>query len=282
MVRFVSARTAAIAAAMLLAACASKPKDTYVERPVEDLYNVAMDKLAAAGNGIDYRAAATAFDEVDRQHPYSNWASRAQLMSAYASYRAGDFDSAILGAQRYLQLHPGAPDAPYATYLGAVSLYDQISDVTRDQAMTQSALDALRQVALRYPQSEYARDATIKIDLATEHLAGKEMVIGRYYLNRSDYVAAINRFRLVVDQYQTTSHVPEALERLTECYLALGVVSEAQKTAAVLGYNFPGSDWYQDAYRLLTKAGVAPSLAETTPQVAPKTMMQRMLGVFGG
>ena len=278
----VGARAATLALALVGAACSSTPKDAYVERPVEELYNGAMDQLAKSTGATEYRAAAVAFDEVDRQHPYSNWATRSQLMSAYAYYRAGDFDSAILGAQRYLQLHPGSADAAYATYLAAVSLYDQIGDVSRDQAMTQAALDALRQVAARYPNTEYGRDALIKIDLATEHLAGKEMEIGRYYLRRADYLAAINRFRSIIDQYQTTSHVPEALERLTECYLALGVIEEARKAAAVLGYNFPGSTWYQDAYRLLVQAGAAPTVVQDTPEAARKTLMQRMLGIFGG
>jgi outer membrane protein assembly factor BamD len=240
-----------------LAACATREPE-YVERPVEELYNEAMDHLQAGR----WANAAAAFDEVERQHPYSQWATRAELMGAYAYFRVGDFAQAILAAQRYLQLHPGNEDAPYANYLVAISHYEQIVDVRRDQASTQAALAALQLVATRYPGTEYARDAEIKIDLVREHLAGKEMTIGRFYLARSDYVGAINRFRQVITDFQTTSHVPEALHRLTECYLALGVIPEAQAAAAVLGYNFPGSDWYLDSYRLLARAGVAQALDE--------------------
>jgi outer membrane protein assembly factor BamD len=236
---------------LILAACADKKDQPYVERPVDQLYNEA----SAAMDAGDYKKAADTFDEVERQHPYSEWATRAQLMSAYAHYQELKYDDAIVSLDRFIQLHPGSPDIAYAYYLRALSYYEQITDVQRDQKVTQQALDALNEVVHRFPDTEYARDAKIKIDLTTDHLAGKEMEIGRYYLRRGEYTAAIGRFRRVVDNYQTTSHVPEALLRLTEAYMALGLVSEAKQTAAVLGYNFPGSDWYADAYTLVTNGG---------------------------
>jgi outer membrane protein assembly factor BamD len=241
-----------VGAFAVLAACAEETP--YVERPVEDLYSDAIDLLEAGQNV----KAAEAFDEVERQHPYSVWATRAQLMAAYAHYRADAYDEAIIAADRFIQLHPGHRDTAYAYYLIAMSYYEQISDVQRDQRMTELALDALAEVVARYPGSDYARDAQLKIDLAHDHLAGKEMAIGRFYLKRGDYVAAINRFRTVIEQYQTTSHVPEALHRLAEAYLSLGVRSEAQTAAAVLGYNFPGSPWYVDSYRLLVDRNMEP------------------------
>ncbi len=264
----------ALAFAATIAACASREPE-YVERPVEELYNEAMDRLGAG----DWQAAAEAFDEVERQHPYSQWATRAELMGAYAHFRNGEYSQAILAAQRYLQLHPGSEGALYANYLIAVSYYEQIVDVERDQQATQDALTALRLVATRYPQSDFARDAQLKIDLVREHLAGKQMAIGRFYLKRGEYLAGVNRFRVVIDQYQTTSHVAEALHRLTEAYLALGIVHEAQAAASVLGYNFPGSDWYVDSYRLLAQAGVAQPLDQAAPY-APPSMWSRMTGVF--
>ncbi len=239
---------------MLLAACAA-PQETYVERSVEDLYNSAMDDLLAGR----YSEAASGFDEVERQHPYSIWATKAQLMAAFANYQSNQYDAAILAAERFIQLHPGNRNVAYAYYLKALSYYEQISDVRRDQKMTQDALKALEEVVRRFPDSEYARDARLKIDLARDHLAGKEMDIGRYYLKLGSYVAAINRFRTVLEQYQTTTHVPEALHRLTEAYLALGVVDEAQTAAAVLGYNYPGSQWYADSYALLNSRNLEPA-----------------------
>jgi outer membrane protein assembly factor BamD len=249
---------AVLVAAVALSACSSAPKDTYVERSVEELYNSAMDKLVAK----DYRGAAKDFDEVERQHPYSVWATKAQLMGAYASYEGNKYDDAINAADRFIQLHPGHRDVAYAYYLKALSNYVQITDVGRDQRITDRAMKALDEVVRRFPESRYARDARLKLELTHDHLAGKEMDIGRYYLRQGQYLAAINRFRRVVDSYQTTSHVPEALHRLTECYLALGVPDEAKKTAAVLGYNYPGSDWYRDSYTLMT--GNAPT--EEEPQ----------------
>lgn len=241
-------------ALLTVAACSSDPKDTYVERPVEELYNEAMDNLQAK----NYKEAIASFDEVDRQHPYSVWAAKAQLMSAYVKYRADLYDEAIIALDRYIDLHPGGRDTAYAYYLRAISYYEQITDIQRDQKITKLALDSLNEVVRRYPQTEYARDAKLKIDLARDHLAGKEMAIGRFYQKRGEYVAAINRFKTVVDEYQTTTHVPEALHRLVECYLALGITDEAQTAAAVLGYNFPGSEWYEDSYALLTGDGMKP------------------------
>ncbi|MBT3534355.1 MAG: outer membrane protein assembly factor BamD [Rhodospirillaceae bacterium] len=234
-------------AATVLTACASDEEE-YQERPVEVIYNKAMDRLLDG----DAELAAIDFDEVERQHPYSVWARKSQLMAAYSQYLVNNYDDAIFTAQRFLQLHPGNRDAPYAYYLIAISYYEQIADIGREQKITELALDALREVVDRYPSSEYARDARLKIDLARDHLAGKEMEIGRYYLDRDHFGAAINRFRHVVTNYQTTSHVPEALHRLTEAYLSLGILEEAKNTAAVLGHNYPGSEWYLDSYALLT------------------------------
>ncbi|WP_370153119.1 outer membrane protein assembly factor BamD [Ferrovibrio sp.] len=238
--------------ALALAAC-DKSEPPYVERPVEDLYNGAMNAVAAN----NWEAAARGFDEVERQHPYSVWATKAQVMAAYAYYQKNNYTEAVSAAQRFLQLHPGNKDAPYVYYLIGLCYYEQITDVGRDQKITQQALAALEEVVRRYPSSEYARDARLKIDLTRDHLAGKEMTIGRYYLRQGLYIAAINRFRAVIENYQTTTHVPEALHRLTEAYLSLGVLSEAQNVAAVLGYNYPGSEWYADTYSLLTGQKVA-------------------------
>ena len=246
----------AVALSLLAAACASGDYELeYVERPVGELYNEAMDLM----DGGYFRRAALAFEEVERQHPYSQWATQAQLMAAYAFYEANNYDEAIGAARRFIDLHPGHKDVPYAHYLIGVSYYERVSDVGRDQKMTAEALRAFEELVRRFPGSPYARDAALKIDLTRDHLAGKEMSVGRYYLTRSEYVAAINRFRNVVEGYQTTTHVPEALHRLTEAYLTLGLVKEAQASAAVLGSNFPGSDWYQDSYRLLTAQNLQPA-----------------------
>ncbi|HUD51923.1 outer membrane protein assembly factor BamD [Parvibaculum sp.] len=238
----------------LLGGCSSNDELPYEERPVEQIYNKAMDYLAD-GN---YQKAAQEFEEVERQHPYSVWARRATLMAAYSNYKINNYDDTILTAQRYISLHPGSKDVAYAYYLIAVSYYEQISDVGRDQKMTQDALAALTVIIQRFPQSEYARDARLKLDLTRDHLAGKEMEIGRYYLKKHDYIAAINRFRVVIEKYQMTTHVPEALHRLVEAYLSLGIKPEAQTAAAILGYNYPGSDWYQDSYDLLAGQGLKP------------------------
>ncbi|MGQ9365421.1 outer membrane protein assembly factor BamD [Azospirillum sp. ST 5-10] len=252
---------AAFLVALALAACSSTPDEPeYVERPAESIFQEAE---AAMKDGR-YQTAAQLFDEVERQHPYSTWATKAQLRAAYAHYEDLKYDDAILAADRFIQLHPGNPDVAYAYYLRAVSYYEQITDVRRDQRMTRQALNALSEVVRRFPGTDYARDAKLKIDLTSDHLAGKEMEVGRFYQNQGQCTAAIGRFRTVVEQYQTTSHVPEALHRLVECYLALGVVDEAKTAAAVLGHNFPGSEWYLDSYALLVDANVRPERNENS------------------
>ena len=238
-----------------LAGCGgSDDNSTYVEQPVEQLYNRGLDDLSAQ----EYKSAAKNFEEVDRQHPYSVWATKAQIMAAFAYYESNKYDEAIIALDRFIQLHPGHRDLPYAYYLKALCFYEQISDVGRDQRVTQQALDALAEVVSRFPDSPYARDARLKVELCIDHLAGKEMSVGRYYQKNQQYIGAINRYRVVIERYQTTTHVPEALHRLVESYLSLGVKSEAKEAAAVLGYNFPGSEWYQDSYFLMTGEGTRP------------------------
>ncbi|HEV2302311.1 MAG TPA: outer membrane protein assembly factor BamD [Stellaceae bacterium] len=249
---FNSFRLAGIGLALLLAACGGASKEAYIEKPVDDLYNKAMDDMA----DHNYGAASKTFDQVESQHPYSVWATKAQLMAAYALYQDGDYNRAIIAADRFIQLHPGNRDTPYAYYLKAISYYIQITDVGRDQKTTEQAMAALQDVIRRYPDSKYARDAKLKYDFTQDHLAAKEMDIGRYYLHRGQYLAAMNRFKRVIDQYQTTTDVPEALERLIECDLALGLTDEAKKNAAVLGYNYPGSHWYVDGYALVTGGAI--------------------------
>ena len=233
-----------------------KKDETFVDEPADKLYN---EGLYLMNEKKDDKAAEKKFEEVDRQHPYSDWARKSLLMSAYASYQQGDYDSCIGSASRYVTLHPGSPDAAYAQYLIAASHYDQIPDISRDQGRTEKAMSALEEVIRKYPTSEYAVNAKAKLEGARDQLAGKEMAIGRYYMQRRDYTAAINRFKTVVTQYQTTRHVEEALERLTEAYMAIGIVGEAQTAAAVLGHNFPDSKWYQDAYNLVKSNGLEPS-----------------------
>ena len=245
---------ASAAALTVLSGCAggkNKVNTNYIARDVSTLYMAAKDRLDRGQNKI----AAELFDEVERQHPYSPWARRAQLMSAFSYYLAKDHNKSIQSAQRFLAIHPGNKDAPYAYYLISLNYYEQISDVTRDQKITQQALAALGEVMRRYPNTRYASDARLKVDLVNDHLAGKEMEIGRYYQRSSNWLAATLRFREVVDKYQTTSHTAEALYRLTECYLALGIPAEAKKSAAVLGANYPGSDWYERAYKLTEEHG---------------------------
>ncbi|MFL6721399.1 MAG: outer membrane protein assembly factor BamD [Sphingomonas sp.] len=240
----------AAAAVLSLAACAhgGKKLDTaYVARDVSSLYTAAKHMMDSG----DYQTAAKLFDEVERQHPYSVWARRAQLMSAFNYYMAQKYTDAINSAQRFVTIHPGNAEAPYAQYLIAMSYYQQIDEVTRDQTTTQQASDAFGELIRRYPETRYAADARVKLDLIKDHLAGKEMEIGRFYQRSGQWLAATYRFRTVVDQYQTTTDTPEALERLVECYLALGVPEEAQKAAAVLGRNYPESSWYKQSLRLL-------------------------------
>lgn len=251
--------TVAVIAALALAGCAGKPKKpklAYEERPVELLYATGADRLDRGlwNQAVDY------FAEVERQHPYSEWSRRAILMTAYAHYQADNYAEAIGDADRFISLYPGNPAAAYAHYIKAVCYFEQIVDVGRDQAATGQALDNLRDVVQRYPQTEYAADARLKIDMVNDQLAGKEMTIGRYYLRNGDTLAAVGRFRTVVDRYQTTTHTPEALYRLVEAYLTLGLLDEAKKNGAVLGYNYPGDAWYRDAYRLLTDKGLRPAV----------------------
>ena len=249
-----------LAMALPLVSCAGRNKtraDTqYVARDVNTLYTLAKKRLDQ-GN---YALAAALFDEVERQHPYSVWARRAQLMSAFSYYAAKDYTKSIESARRFLSIHPVNKDAPYAEYLIALAYYEQIKDVTRDQGTTRQALDALGELVRRYPNSRYAADARLKVDLVRDHLAGKEMEIGRFYQRRALWLASVSRFRTVIDEYQTTSHAPEALMRLTESYLALGIPEEARKSAAVLGANYPSSKWYERAYSLVQKhAPAAPA-----------------------
>jgi outer membrane protein assembly factor BamD len=240
----------------LLAGCGwfGSKDDTYVEQPVEVLYNRALDDLGAQ----NYKEAAKEFEEVDRQHPYSEWARKSLIMSAYAYYSAGQYDESINAAKRYITLHPGSSDAAYAQYLIGASYFDQIPDISRDQTRTERAIAALEEVTRKFPNTEYAESARKKIEVGRDQLAAKEMDIGRWYLKKKDFIGAINRFKMVVTQYQRTRHVEEALERLTECYMALGITMEAQTAAAVLGHNFPDSPWYKDAYRLVRSGGVEP------------------------
>ena len=235
-----------------IAPSSDKPDDV---EPISKLYNDALESLKAG----EYRTAAKKFAKVERQYPYSRWASKAILMQAYAQYMRNDYDKAIASAKKFLTLHPGHKDAPYAHYLIALSLYEQISDVKHDPTAAKKAREALQLVANRYPDTRYAADAKRKLKAVDDYLAGKEMEVGRYYLKRGNHLAAINRFKKVITDYQTTAHVPEALYRLVEAYLALGIQSEAQTAAAVLGHNFPSSPWYKDAYRLLNGQGLAPS-----------------------
>jgi outer membrane protein assembly factor BamD len=246
---------AAFLALTLLGACANDgDKKPYVEKPVEELYNSAMHAM----DDHEYVQAAHLFDEVERQHPYSEWASRAQLMAAYANYQAYKYDDSLTTLNRFIELHPGHNDIAYAYYLRALCHYEQISDVGRDQGNTEKAMGELQDVARRFPGTPYARDAGLKLSLAKDHLAGKELEIGRYYQRQKLYIAALGRFRKVVSDYQTTSQVAEALARLVEVYISLGIPREAQAVAAVLGHNFPGSPWYQESYALLTKENLAP------------------------
>lgn len=268
--------TIAMVAAMSLsiAACAGKnrPRLAYEERPVELLYNTGFERLQSKRwtDAVDY------FQEVERQHPYSEWSRRAILMQVYAHYQAGDYTDAIAAADRFIQLFPGSPSAAYAFYMKAVCNFEQIVDVGRDQAFSQAALAGLRDVIRRYPTSSYATDARVKIDMVNDQLAGKEMTIGRWYQRRSQPLAAIGRYKAVIDDaaFQRTSHTPEALYRLTEVYLGLGLKEEATRNAAVLGFNYPGSPWYAEAYALLNEQGVKP---ETEPTGRRESWLRRII-----
>jgi outer membrane protein assembly factor BamD len=222
-------------------------KPVLTEKPVHELYD---DGMKAFGE-TDYAKSAKSFEEVERQYPYSPWATKAQLMAAFAHYQGHDYDSAVTTLDRFIQLHPGNDDVAYAYYLRAVSFYDRIAEITRDQSNTREAMKALQDIVSRFPNTPYARDAQLKIALVQDQLAGAEMEVGRYYLKRKIYNAALPRFQNVIQTYQNTSQVPEALHRMVECYAALGITHEAKATAAVLGHNFPGSTWYQASYALV-------------------------------
>ncbi|MFC5069228.1 outer membrane protein assembly factor BamD [Flaviflagellibacter deserti] len=241
-----------------LTACSTMAKDdeeiTVNDEPADKLYNEGLYNL----NNGDTKAALERFKTLDQQHPYTEWARKAHMMEVYANYRAGNYDESSIAAKRYLTLHPGSKDAAYAQFLLGMSYYNQIPDVTRDQQRTQQALQALDEVVRKYPDSEYADGAQKRVQIARDQLAGKEMEIGRFYLQQRNWIGAVNRFKTVVVQYQTTRHVEEALARLAEAYMSLGIVGEAQTAAAVLGHNFPQSDWYKDTYKLVQSKGVEP------------------------
>jgi len=270
-----SALLLACALAVPLVGCAhgkGKGDTNYVARDVSSLYGAAQRTM----NSGNYLQAAKLFDEVERQHPYSSWARHAQVMSAFNYYLAQKYNDAISSAQRFLTIHPGSDEAPYAQYIVAMSYYQQITDISRDQSVTQQANEAFGELVRRYPESRYAADARLKMDLIRDHLAGKDMEIGRFYQREGQWLAATYRFRTVVDQYQSTSHTPEALERLVECYLALGIPDEAWKAAAVLGKNYPETYWYRQSLRLLAaerdhthgKAFGTTAAAEPAPKAA--------------
>ncbi len=254
---------AAALCALMVAGCAGKKPKTrlaYEERPVELLYATGADRLDRGlwVQAVDY------FQEVERQHPYSEWSRRSILMQAFAHYQANNYAEAIADAERFIQLYPGNPSAAYAHYIKAVCYFEQIVDVGRDQASTGQALDNLRDVVQRYPRTEYAADARLKIDMVNDQLAGKEMTVGRYYLRNGDTLAAIGRFTTVVDHYQTTTHTPEALYRLVEADLTVGLIDEARRNGAVLGFNYPGDPWYGEAYKLLTSKGLKPAVVPSS------------------
>jgi outer membrane protein assembly factor BamD len=233
---------------LFLVSCGTPVKQEHIERSASELYNdgvLALEKRS-------WEEATNFFGEVERQHPYSQWATKSQLMTGFAYYQSNNYSSAIISLNRFIQLYPGNKSIDYAYYLRALCYYEQISDVSRDQLFTTRALEALREVIKKFPKTKYARDASLKIDLTNDHLAGKEMTVGRYYQKSAHYLAAINRFKEVIKKYQTTSHAAEALHRLAECYIAVGMQEEARKVAAVLGYNYPDSEWYADTYALVT------------------------------
>jgi outer membrane protein assembly factor BamD len=267
--------SAVAVSALTISACGNRgnrPRLAYEERPVEALYNTGYQRLESRrwGDAIDY------FQEVERQHPYSEWSRRAILMQIYAHYQSNDYVEAIAAADRFIQLFPGNPSAPYAFYMKALSNFEQITDVGRDQGYAQAALDGLRDVARRYPGTPYAIDATVKIDMVNDQLAGKEMAIGRYYQRAGQPLAAMNRYKAVIDNeaYQRTSHTPEALYRLVEVNLQLGLKEEATRNGAVLGHNYPGSPWYAEAYALLTEDGGRPDVA---PEGQRESWLRRII-----
>jgi outer membrane protein assembly factor BamD len=262
-------------AALTAAACNggnNRPRLAYEERPVELLYNTGYERLQRHrwADAVDY------FQEVERQHPYSEWSRRAILMQIYAYYQNGDYEESIAASDRFIQLFPGSPSAAYAFYMRATCHFEQIVDVGRDQNQAEQALTGLRDVARRYPGSSYATDATVKIDMVNDQLAGKEMTIGRYYQRANQPLAAIGRYKAVIDNeaFQRTSHTPEALYRLVEVYLTLGLKDEAERNGSVLGFNYPGSPWYAEAYALLTEDGRQP---ETAPTAERESWLRRII-----
>lgn len=260
-------RAAVLVLPLALAGCGSDDAAVRQERPVEDIYNTALDYLFDG----DYSLAVKEFEEVERRYPYSQWATRAQLLVPYANYLRDDYDQAITAAERFIELYPGRDEVPYMRHLIALCYYERIPDVRRDQSVTERARDALEGVISRYPDSDYARDAEVKLDLVYDHLAGKEMEVGRTYQMLRQYTGALQRFGNVVRRYPRTSHVPEALARLVETYLALGIDDEARAHAAVLGHNFPDTDWYAYAYDLVAGDG---------PRVERRGSSRRFLGLF--
>lgn len=252
----------------LLMGCTGFDQKEFENRPVEEIYTRAKTLLDSG----HYNQAAEAFAEVERQHPYSSWALRAQLMSAYAYYEVKKYEEAIEGFNVFIQLHPGHQDVPYAYYMVGLCYYEQIPTVKRDQSVTEKARNSLQEIINRFPKSPYARDAQFKIDLIVDHLAGKEMDVGRFYIHQKAYLAAVNRFKHVVDHYQTSSHIHEALHRMVECYLAMGLMVQAQQAAAVLGHNAPDSPWYAQSYHLLTTH--LPQDRPTDKIVAPQSPKQ--------
>jgi outer membrane protein assembly factor BamD len=267
MIRFRFATLPLLAVLLALSACGSSKKDDTSDAiatvaPVEVLYNNGLDAL----NARRYATAGDQFNAVEQNYPYSTWAVNAQLMSGYAQYLQNKYTDALGTLDRFIQLHPAHRDIAYAYYLRALCYYEQIADIQRDQRGTEQAMNALREVVNRFPDTSYARDAQLKIDLCNDHLAGKEMEIGRYYQGQHLYTAAIGRFQRVVNDFQTTNHVPEALARLVEVYLALGLKDDARRTAAVLGYNYPGSRWYQDTFDQLADDGIAVPTGKQQPE----------------
>ncbi len=274
-------RVLAVFLLLVTAGCSSSDEPEDVRRPdgvtaetsPETIYNMGVDSMQAE----EYSRAVQMFDLIEREHPYSSWAVNAKLMAAYAQYQRQKYTEAIGALDRFIQLHPANRDIAYAYYLRALCYYEQISDVQRDQQGTAAAMTALQEVVNRFPDTSYARDARLKIDLARDHLAGKEMEVGRWYQGQRLYTAAIGRFRRVIEAYQTTNHVPEALHRLTEIYLTLGLRDEARKTAAVLGHNFPGSEWYEDSYKLMREYGDLPAPGgEAAPSGDSRSWLDRL------
>lgn len=242
----------AVVALVMLTACAGNTPPDLENMSAQDIFTVGEQQLAAG----DTEDAAFSFGEIERLFPYSEFAQRGLIMQAFAYHRAEDYPNSRAAAQRYVDFYPAEADAPYAAYLVALSYYDQIDEIGRDQGLTMQALRALQVVIESYPDSEYAKSSQLKFDLAFDHLAAKEMEVGRYYLKRGHYAAAANRFRIVVEDFQTTTHTPEALHRLVEAYLSLGLTAEAQSAGAILGYNYQSSEWYASSFALLSGQGL--------------------------